>query len=252
MTHLQPLSEALLHARSGQAARLDASAWQGVVTTPELAYAVQDEVLQGLGLSTRAPAWKSGGPSRDQPLTHAALPPAGLLKDGDSAAHLPLMMRGIEAEIALKLGRLVTRSMAATLTHDAAVGLVESMAAAVEIVDTRWAQGVHVDPLLKLADHQAHGALVLGTFVPWRKIDWRSQTGSVRIGTQEQRFVGSLSLVDPSWLLPTWLRHATRHGAEVPAGTVVTTGTWCGLLRGASGDEVTVAFEGLGRVRVRL
>jgi len=42
--------------------------------------------------------------------------------------------------------------------------------------------------------------------------------------------IGTHSLRDPAWVLPQWLRHATRHGATLPAGTVVTTGTWAGVV----------------------
>ena len=38
----------------------------------------------------------------------------------------------------------------------------------------------------------------------------------------------------------------------VPAGTVVTTGTWCGMLRAAAGQRVTVAFAGFDSATVRL
>ena len=42
-------------------------------------------------------------------------------------------------------------------------------------------------------------------------------------------------MIEP--LLPTWLRHATRHGGTVPA---VTTGTWCGMLAVQRGELVQV------------
>jgi 2-keto-4-pentenoate hydratase len=74
----------------------------------------------------------------------------------------------------------------------------------------------------------------------------------VRIGDSSNRFVGTHSLGHPAWLLPTWLKHATRDGATVPAGTVVTTGTWCGLLAAAAGDLVQVTFEGIGEASVQL
>jgi 2-keto-4-pentenoate hydratase len=38
----------------------------------------------------------------------------------------------------------------------------------------------------------------------------------------------------------------------LPAGTVVTTGTWCGLLPARAGDEVEVQFDGIGAASVRL
>jgi 2-keto-4-pentenoate hydratase len=59
-------------------------------------------------------------------------------------------------------------------------------------------------------------------------------------------------MADPAFVLVPWLRHATRDGASVPAGTVVTTGTWCGLLDAQPGDSVRVVFDGIGEASVAL
>ncbi|MCC2634494.1 MAG: 2-keto-4-pentenoate hydratase-like protein, partial [Ramlibacter sp.] len=107
--------------------------------------------------------------------------------------------------------------------------------------------------LLKLADQQSHGALVLGEWRPFAARDWSQQPCIVQIGTgAAQSFRGSLSLVDPTWLLPIWLQHVTRQGATVPRGTIVTTGTWCGMLKAERGDKVKVVFEGIGEAEVQL
>jgi 2-keto-4-pentenoate hydratase len=53
-------------------------------------------------------------------------------------------------------------------------------------------------------------------------------------------------------VLAAWLRHLTRDGATVPAGTVVTTGTWCGMLPAAAGDRVDVRFDGIGSAQLQL
>jgi 2-keto-4-pentenoate hydratase len=56
---------------------------------------------------------------------------------------------------------------------------------------------------------------------------------------------------DPCYVLLAWLRHATRHGHCVRAGTVVTTGTWCGMPPAAAGDRVVVEFPGIGQAVVQ-
>jgi 2-keto-4-pentenoate hydratase len=94
----------------------------------------------------------------------------------------------------------------------------------IEIVDSRWQQGVEAPALLKLADLQSHGALVLGDWLPFAPRDWTAQSCTVRIGSgAAQEFRGTHSMADPAWVLSAWLRHATRDGATVPAGPVVTT-----------------------------
>jgi 2-keto-4-pentenoate hydratase len=142
--------------------------------------------------------------------------------------------------------------MAQHLAPAAAVALIDAMSVSIEIVDSRWAQAREAPALHKLADLQSHGALVLGDWQPMRAVDWASQPCELQIGTQRQFFTGTHSLGDPTWLLPDWLRHATREGAVLPAGTVVTTGTWCGLPLAQTGDAVRAIFEGIGEARVQL
>ena len=63
---------------------------------------------------------------------------------------------------------------------------------------------------------------------------------------------GTHTLGGPPWGLRDWLLHATRDGAVLPAGTVVTTGTWVGVLPAAAGERVRVEFEGIGDAQVQL
>ena len=224
------------------------------LATPEEGYAVQHAVGRQLGWWGEAPAlvWKSGGGTLDT-ITHAPLPPADVRHSPVDLGSLPLHSRGIEAEIALRLGVAVDAVRAALLDEAGAAALIDAMAVSVEVVDSRWRDGPQAAPLLRLADGQSHGALVLGG---WRPVeparDWAAQTVRVRIGAAAPfECRGSHPLSRPTAVLPAWLRHATRDGAVLPAGTVVTTGSWVGLLPAQAGDTVTVAFDGLGEVSLR-
>lgn len=195
--------------------------------------------------------WKSGGPSRDAVLTHAPLPPQGVWASPAAAGEWPLRLRGVEAEIALRLGRDVDAALAATLDLASAETLVDAMCVSIEIVESRWSEGVHAPALAKLADLQSHGALVLGEWVAFGQRDWARQNCDVKIGARiERRFTGTHSMSDPAFVLPAWLRRATRDGAVVSAGSVVTTGTWCGLIFAEESEVVDVSFEGIGRASV--
>jgi len=240
----------LLARRSGQAQP---------ATTPadaDAAYAAQADVARALGwFDGGVPRhWKSGGPSRQAVATHAPLPPAGVWASPATAGAWPFHQRGIEAEIALRLGMPVDAGLAAGLDLPQARTLVDAQCVSIEIVDSRWAEGLQAPTLAKLADLQSHGALVLGD---WRTFDaahdWSAQRCQVQIGTPPaQGFQGSHSMGDPAFVLLAWLRHATRGGVVVPAGTVVTTGTWCGLLAAQAGDLVQVQFDGIGMASVQL
>lgn len=241
---------ALVNARRGGQSAAD-------VPLPDAAsaYAVQDGVASALGWfgGVMPQYWKSGGPSPTAVQTHAPLPPAGVWVSPADARGWTFQFRGIEAEIALRLGQDVTAADAARLDLAAVKSLVDVMGVSIEIVDSRWTEGLAAPAEAKLADLQSHGALVLGDWALFdAEHDWPQQVCRVRIGAaDERRFVGTHSMADPCWVLPAWLRHATQAGGQVPAGTMVTTGTWCGLLHAAPGDAVHVAFDGIGEARVQ-
>lgn len=218
------------------------------------AYAVQRLVAQALhGPDPGFPCyWKSGGPSREATPTHAPLPVEGVWPSPADARRWPCNIRLIEVEIALRLGRDVTAAEAATLSPETAASLVDAMTVSIELVDSRWLQAVQAPPLLKLADLQSHGALVLGEWIPYAPQDWATQDVTVRIGNDPPvSFRGTHSMGDPAWVLPAWLRHTAARGA-IPRGTVVTTGTWCGMLPARAGDLVTARFDRIGKASLQL
>lgn len=250
MTHpIESAATALIDARrSGRPAPLVE------VADEAAAYAVQQRVAEALSLNgTPARHWKSGGPSLETQ-THAPLPDAGVRAHPADLSAWPFFAPGIEAEVALRLKSAVTPGVAAGLDFNGAPDLVDAVAVTIEIVDSRWADGTASPALAKLADLQSHGSLVIGAWLDYdRRRDWSAQALEVRIGDGPvQQWRGSHSLGDPVRVLPAWLRHATRGGVTVPAGTVVTAGSWCGLLPAARGDRVEVRFTGLGTVSVRL
>ena len=247
------LVDELVAIRQGRKALADADAW--AISTPQEAYQVQTELAARCDWFSGGPPlfWKSGGPSRDSVLTHAPLPPAGVVRSPGNLKEMRFAMRGIEAEIAFRLGQPVDTEMASALDAEGACKLMDAMAVSIEIVDSRWQQGMAAPALLKLADLQSHGALVLGDWVPFRAVDWAQQECRVQVGGQPEVVRrGTHMLGDPAWLLPQWLRHACARFGTLAVGTVVTTGTWVGILPAQAGDAVHVAFDGIGEASVRL
>lgn len=251
---VQTVAEALVAAHR-QHRPADAAPLEGLLREPEEAYRVQEQVARDLAWFDRPVPqhWKSGGPSRTTPLTHAGLPPQHVWASPADARAAPFNLRLIEAEVALRLARDVTPADAQSFNPGATAQWLDGMTVSIEIVDSRWQQARSAGALLKLADLQSHGGLVLGEWKPYAARDWAQQACTVQIGSQPpQSFRGTHSLGEPAWLLPIWLRHATRHGATVPRGTIVTTGTWCGLLEARVGDKVRAVFEGIGEAEVQL
>ena len=203
----------------------------------------------------RAPRyWKSGGAQRGAALLHVPLPESGV-HQGLAIAPAPqpvFNLRGAEAEIALRIGSDVSGEQAAALTQESALALVDAVAVAIEWIDVRWRDGLQAPALALLADGQCHGGLALGQWLPATALqgrDWAQQQCTVQINDgAPQRFSGTHSLGDPSWLLADWLRHVAHEYGHVPAGTIVTTGTWNGCQQLQAGDRFSVQFEGLGEL----
>lgn len=258
---LQALVQALARARHDQT-RLRAADWLDAVTNEEQAYAVQQGVARTLGwVSPQRPvasAWKSGAATRDGPYGHAPLDPAGLRQQRFEALPPVDLLLGFEAEIALRLGRDVSPGQALALQPEQVLRRpghwIDALCVSVELVGSRWQEGLDAPELLRLADHQSHAGLLLG---PWQRFaprDW-SMIG-LRIaqpGRAALRLTGAHALLDPAWLLPAWLRHLSRDGHSVPAGTLVSTGAWGGLQglspAGRDGAPIEVEFEGLAPLR---
>jgi 2-keto-4-pentenoate hydratase len=161
---------------------------------------------------------------------------------------------GIEAEIALRLGRDVSPADARAMRPEDADAWIDAMAVSVELVASRWSEGLAAPALLRMADCQSHGALMLGPWQAYRRLDWANLPW--RLSQQDAALIerrGGHSLDDPAWVLPAWLTHLSRSGSTVPAGTVVTTGAWGGMQAlGRLGGLVEVSFEGLGSCRFEL
>jgi len=269
---LEPLVSALSQAwRSGEpltarsvAGDSEPPAGELAQTDVEAASRVQQAVGEALGwwpAGAVPPAWKSGAGSREQGFKHAPLPtPAVRQAVGGEVVDLsdrPWWSSGVEGEIALRLGCEVSPAMVAGMVAGRLEWRcwIDAAAVAIELVDSRWRERGMAPEWLQLADGQWHAGLVLGPWLPWQGLadwDWSAQAAELWVdGVLRTAVQGTHPLGEPAWGVPQWLRHLTRHGANVPAGTVVTTGNWTGATPWAAGELVEVCFPGLGRVAVR-
>lgn len=203
--------------RSG--GKLAAADWAHAVRDEADAYAVQEGVSAALGW--KLDRWKSGGASPQGPFSHSPVNPVA----GKA-------LLGVEAEVALRVD---------------AGGKPDAMCIAVELVASRWQEGLDAPALLRMADHQSNAGLLLSAWQPYRPLDWAQLEWRLALpGQPEVVRRGGHSLADPAGVLPAWLRHATRNGSKVAAGTVVTTGAWGGLHALDGEVRGTLSFEGLG------
>ncbi len=201
--------------------QLRAADWGHAVRSEADAYAVQQGVAAALGWTLDR--WKSGGASRQGPFSHSPVAPVG-----------GRAMLGVEAEVALRIG---------------GDGAIDAMCVAVELVASRWAEGLAAPELLRMADHQSNAGLLLGAWQPYRALDWARLEWRLALhGQPDIARRGGHSLADPAAVLPAWLQHATREGRQVTAGTVVTTGAWGGLHAVHGEAHGRLSIEGLGEL----
>ena len=238
--------ELLLSARRDPAARLNIIPELIRPHTEEQAYLVQRGIMGQLG---EIGGWKVGSPSPTaDTFTCAPLPARGIL---ESPAEVACADRGVEAEIAVRLGAdLPRRDQAYTETEIRAA--IASAHPAIEVLDSRFTDADAIDPLSNLADSLSHYGLVLGPAIPdWQSVDFaREEVRLLLDGTEVKRRVANPAGSMMRLLL--WLANQGAHWAGgLRAGHVVTTGSWTGKDFAGPGAEARIRFTHCGEAVVR-
>jgi 2-keto-4-pentenoate hydratase len=250
------VADALVNARrTGQPA--PSSAHARSITSTEQALQVQQQVARSMNWSLppgQPGLWKTGASSTDGPFLHGELPLDGLYENRVTLPVPAGQHWAVEAEIAFRLRDDVRAAQVEGLTAPSeAADLFADLAPAIEVVGSRWDEGLKTADLLRLADLQSHQALVLGHWYPFRSLDWQHMGVTVQIGDRplvEAR--GSHPLRHPTIALLHWLKDNTAGGRVLPAGAIVTTGSWVGAIPVAAGERVRVHFDAIGEVTLDL
>jgi 2-keto-4-pentenoate hydratase len=249
--YLIPLRDALIAARRSR---------QPIIATglPEPrddadAYAVQRAVADEFGWFAGKPtAWKVGAASRTATPNAAPLPARGVHASPATFAHGSFNRMLIEGEIAFRLRAPIAGDVDAddTATVSAAIG---EIVVTIEVVDSRYANHEATSPALRLADQGVHGALVVGSGVPWRgSLPWDTLVAIVRRNGEIARETrGGHPLGDLLFMLPWLARHAAQRGLPLGAGDVITAGTWTGVYEAGPGQTIDVEFPDVGRASAR-
>lgn len=249
------ISAALVEARkTGNAA--DESPWADVTLAADDIYLIQERVAAEMGWATAADVpgyWKGSGKGRGSVATFSRLPPPWVRPSPGPFRVSDFHRLGIEIEVAFRLARDVEATdLALRTAHDPAAFL-DAMAVSIELVDFRWAGQEKAPSGLRTADLQSNGALVVGDWVPLRAVDWSQQAATLEVdGKQIGSYKGSHSDVDPLWFSPQWLVHAVARHGKLAEGSVLTTGSWCGMQWVHGRSEVTARFDGIGEARLTL
>jgi 2-keto-4-pentenoate hydratase len=212
------------------------------------AYRIQDAVLHALG--ERAGGWKVGAAGPDAapfyaPILASAVHP--------SPAALPasgFRLYGIEGEIGFRLTRALPARPRDYEPDEIAAAL--SLHPTIEIVESRYADFRALDRLSVLADNFSNGALVFGAAFAG---DWRHGDlvhPPIAITADGAPFAESSGnrAGEPLRLVVALVNHVARRHGEVPAGTVVTTGSHTGLVFSAAGTRLHADHGRFGGVDI--
>lgn len=210
------------------------------------AVAIQAETLRLLGET--APAYKVAGLTPEAAMWAPIMGSTIQASPGRfPAAQVPLL--GIEAEIGYRLKDDVTaadRSM--TMAQlDARVIAVPT----IEIVDTRFASYADTPLLQRTADLMSNGGLVHGE--PWADGGGQDMSRlAVKLYADGELIcdtVGGHAARDPRIPTLAFIRAPGRPD-HLPAGTLITAGSYTGLLHVRPGALVTARFAGYGDLTV--
>ncbi|MGH6816352.1 MAG: fumarylacetoacetate hydrolase family protein, partial [Hyphomicrobiaceae bacterium] len=174
--------------------------------------------------------WKVGAKSPSDvpvcaPLVAGSI--VGASKDAIAVGSEPI---GIELEIAFRISRDFPVG-AAEPSPAEILDAVGSAHIVVELCRSRLAEGTNAPPLWLLADRQMNHMLVLGSEIRgWRDAAFDRMSARLSVdGALVHDAVGGYAPETPLPLLIWLVRHAVRSRGGLPAGSVVTTGSWTGL-----------------------
>jgi 2-keto-4-pentenoate hydratase len=160
-------------------------------------------------------------------------------------------MIGIEAELAFRVGRDIT-ARHDPMDRDEIWAAIESVHAAIEIVDTRLDGWRQADRLWVLADNQSNGGFVYDPIgVPLNGSSFADAPVRLRVnGSTVVESKGGNPAGDPRWLVEWLVNHCVRSRGGLRAGMFVTTGSYTGMPFVEPGAWVEAAFDGIGIVVV--
>jgi len=211
------------------------------------AYQAQQAFLQRHRLDIGG--WKIGAKSEDGPIQGAPLPRRGIWPNGAVLARGDFPVFGIEVEIMFRFDRDFLPD-AAPATTAQVLGSIDAIATAIEIVSSRLRGWPEVPKPNQLADLQNHGALIAGEWIAYRG-EFAFHRPRAQLLFNGQRVfddTGANPAGDPRRLLPGLVAHCQAQNIALPAGTLVTAGSYTGMFFPQAPGTVTGRIAGLPAV----
>jgi 2-keto-4-pentenoate hydratase len=212
------------------------------------AYAIQHRVAVSLG---PIGGWKVGAAGPTAQPSCSPMPASGVTPSPATLSSASRPMRGIEAEVAFRLGRdLPPRGT--PYSREEVIAALAAAHPAIELLESRYRDPDAVDALGNLADGQMHGGFVWGEGVAdWHGIDFTHETVEQTVDAGEPlRRTGNPA--GDMIRLVVWLANeGSVWAGGLKAGQFVTCGSWTGKTLVGPAATARVRFPSLGEVRVR-
>ena len=211
----------------------------------EAAYAIQREVAKSFGAIG---GWKVSPFQPDGPPFCGPLPEAGIMAGPGALSSAVFLLRGVEAEVAVRLVRDLP-PRAAPYTRDKVAEAIGAFYPAIEVQQSRFLEPGAVTTLTGLADLHAHGALVVGEpLAAWRGISLAAervvQCVDGVVDATHTGIPGGDLLGQVVWLA----NEGSVWAGGLKEGQFVTCGSWTGATRVGVAARVHVAFSTVGEV----
>ncbi|MET0217788.1 MAG: fumarylacetoacetate hydrolase family protein [Burkholderiales bacterium] len=219
-------------------------------STPEDAYAIQDAVAARLGA---VGGWKVGAGSPQAEPACAPMPADLIFRSEQHPSYAASPGTEVETEIAFLLGAdLPPRDVPYTVKD--VVAAVASVHAAIELVDSRFADRRSVDRLSLLADSLSNGAFVLGSGQKGkRRVDQTTQPAVLYFDDRKVADTVGGNPAGDVYRIFAWLaNHVAKHYGGLRAGQIVTTGSCTGMVPVAPSARVLGRLAGIGEVEVAI
>ncbi len=244
-TPLSPAAQNLLNARRSGVGVFSSEVFPA---SRAEAYRIQDETIGALG---PIGGWKVGAKGPDEEPICAPLPLIGMIESGAVLQGPSWQLRGIEVELALRLGRHIGPAERGDLTD--IWSAFDAVLPVIEIVETRLADWRHAPALAKLADLQSHGAVVLGTPRQMPSKIMVLSTLEVQLVLDGQVVAdtrGGNPAKDLERLLVWLAKHCQGRGQTLRKGQIITTGSCTGMFFAPPKAHLEGRVHGLGNVAV--
>ena len=215
--------------------------------TTEQAVGIQRAIMAELG---EIGGWKVGRPNPQGACNCSPLPAAGIKESPATVTDCP--MRGVEAEIAVRMARdLPPRE--APYGREEVLAAIGSAHPAIEVLHSRFADPDAQDALANLADSLSHGGFVWGRAKQgWQEVDLATESVRLLVDGEEIKRRTGNPAGDMIELLVWMANEGARWAGGLRAGQFVTTGSWTAKDFVPAGARVEVVFDRMGTAEVSL